>query len=179
MEETLAHFGRLDFAFNNAGVGGHLIPTADFPEDIWHQTIAINLSGVFLSMKYQIPAILQSGGGAIVNNASVAGLNGGPVPGCAYTASKHGVIGLTKSAASEYAKKGLRVNAVCPAVINTPLAAESFEDPEVRKVVYAMHAMGRVGGVGRSRIRCNLFVFRRGVIHHGGRHACGRWLYVG
>jgi NAD(P)-dependent dehydrogenase (short-subunit alcohol dehydrogenase family) len=145
VENTLERFGRLDFAFNNAGVGGRVIPTADFPEDIWNQTIAINLSGVFLSMKYQIPAILKSGGGAIVNNASVAGLNGGPVPGCAYTASKHGVIGLSKAAAAEYADKGIRINAVCPAVIMTPLAEESFADPEFRKEVFAKHPIGRVG----------------------------------
>jgi len=145
VEKTLERFGRLDYAFNNAGVGGQATPSADFSEELWNQTIAVNLTGVFLSMKFQIPAILQSGGGAIVNNSSVAGLNGGPVPGCAYVASKHGVVGLTKTAAAEYATKGIRINAVCPAVIKTPLAEESFADPDFRQAVYDKHAIGRVG----------------------------------
>ena len=145
VDKTLERFGRLDFAFNNAGVGGRATPTAEFPEEAWNQTVAVNLSGVFLSMKYQIPAILASGGGSIVNNSSVAGLNGGPVPGCAYVASKHGVVGLTKAAAAEYANQGIRINAVCPAVIMTPLAEESFAEPEFRKQVFDKHAIGRVG----------------------------------
>lgn len=145
VEKTLERFGRLDFAFNNAGVSGHPIPVAEFPEDLWHQTIAINLTGVYLCMKYQIPAILNSGGGSIVNNSSVAGLLGASVPGSAYVASKHGVVGLTKGAAAEYADKGIRINAVCPAVIKTPLADDAFSDPEFRKNTYAKHAIGRVG----------------------------------
>lgn len=143
--EAVRQFGRLDFAFNNAGVMGHNVSTADFKEDVWDQTIAVNLTGVFLSMKYQIPAILESGGGAIVNNSSIAGLIGSSVPGCAYTASKHGVVGLTKAAAVEYAGKGIRINVICPAIIETPMAAESFADPEFRDKVYALHPIGRVG----------------------------------
>lgn len=145
VERTMERFGRLDFAFNNAGVSGRSIPTADFSEDAWNQTIAVNLDGVFLSMKYQIPAMLEGGGGAIVNNASVAGLNGAAVPGCAYVASKHGVVGLTKAAAAEYADKGIRINVVCPAVIRTPMAEAAFADPVFRKMTYDQHAIGRVG----------------------------------
>ena len=145
VERTMERFGRLDFAFNNAGVSGRGIPTADFSEDAWNQTIAVNLDGVFLCMKYQIPAMLASGGGAIVNNASVAGLNGAAVPGCAYVASKHGVVGLTKAAAAEYADQGIRINVVCPAVIRTPMAEAAFADPVFRKTTYDQHAIGRVG----------------------------------
>lgn len=142
---TLERFGRLDFAFNNAGVSGRSIPAADFSEAVWDRTLAVNLSGVFLSMKHQIPAMLESGGGVIVNNASVAGLNGARVPGCAYVASKHGVVGLTKAAAVEYADQGIRINVVCPAVIKTPMAEAAFADPVFRKKVYGQHAIGRVG----------------------------------
>ena len=145
VERTMGQFGRLDFAFNNAGVSGRAIPTADFSEDAWNRTIAVNLDGVFLSMKYQIPAMLESGGGAIVNNASVAGLNGAAIPGCAYVASKHGVVGLTKAAAAEYSDKGIRINVVCPAVIKTPMAEAAFADPVFRKMTYEQHAIGRVG----------------------------------
>ena len=145
VERTMERFGRLDFAFNNAGVGGRSIPTADFNEDKWNRTIAVNLGGVFLSMKYQIPAMLKSGGGAIVNNASVAGLNGAVFPGCAYVASKHGVVGLTKAAAAEYADQGIRINVVCPAVIKTPMVEAAFADPAFRKMTNEQHAIGRVG----------------------------------
>lgn len=145
VEKTTAEFGRLDFAFNNAGLSGRAIPIAEFSEDVWNRTMAVNLDGVFLSMKYQIPAMLESGGGAIVNNASVAGLNGAAVPGCAYVASKHGVVGLTKAAAAEYANQGIRINVVCPAVIKTPMAEEAFADPVFRKMTYEQHAIGRVG----------------------------------
>ena len=145
VERTLERFGRLDFAFNNAGVSGRAIPAADFSEAVWDRTIAVNLSGVFLSMKFQIPAMLKNGGGVIVNNSSVAGLNGAAVPGCAYIASKHGVVGLTKAAAVEYADQGIRINVVCPAVIRTPMAEAAFADPVFREMTYEQHAIGRVG----------------------------------
>ena len=145
VKRTLERYGRLDCAFNNAGVSGRSIPAADFSEAVWDRTIAVNLSGVFLSMKYQIPAMLKNGGGVIVNNASVAGLNGATVPGCAYVASKHGVVGLTKAAAAEYADQGIRINVVCPAIIKTPMAEAAFADPVIRRKAYAQHAIGRVG----------------------------------
>lgn len=148
VERTVERFGRLDFAFNSAGYGGRTIPAADFSEAVWDRTIAVNLSGVFLSMKYQIPAMLKNGGGVIVNNASVVGLNGAAVPGCAYVASKHGVVGLTKAAAAEYADQGIRINVVCPAFIRTPMVEAAFADPFFRKMANEQHAVGRVGEPG-------------------------------
>jgi NAD(P)-dependent dehydrogenase (short-subunit alcohol dehydrogenase family) len=139
-------YGRLDCAFNNAGIGGAgLIPTADYPEQAWHEVIATNLTGMFLCMKYEIPELLKQPHPAIVNMSSVAGLVGGSI-GSAYYASKHGVIGITKAAAIEYAAQGLRVNAVAPAVIMTDLSERAFfRDPAVAARVTASHPMGRVG----------------------------------
>ncbi|MEZ5277342.1 MAG: SDR family oxidoreductase [Opitutaceae bacterium] len=138
--------GRLDFAFNNAGIEGTpYVPTADYDEEVWDQVLGINLKGVWLCMKYQIPQMLRSGGGAIVNISSVAGLKGGRI-GSAYYASKHGVIGLTKAAAMEYADKGIRINAVCPAVIQTEMAERSFfHDAALAERTVAKHPIGRIG----------------------------------
>lgn len=116
-------FGGLDFAFNNAGIEGVLAPTADYPEDAWLKVLDVNLTSVWRCMKHEIPAMLERGGGAIVNNASILGLVGfANAP--AYTASKHGVVGLTKAAAQEYAPRGIRINAVCPGFIETPMVME-------------------------------------------------------
>jgi NAD(P)-dependent dehydrogenase (short-subunit alcohol dehydrogenase family) len=135
-------WGRLDCAFNNAGIEGPVfIPTAEYSEQDWDEIIAINLTGVFLSMKHEIPHILKQGG-AIVNNSSIAGLVGGTF-NAAYFASKHGVVGLTKAAAIEYADAGLRVNVVCPAVIETDMANRAFSEMWERAV--GMHPIGRVG----------------------------------
>jgi NAD(P)-dependent dehydrogenase (short-subunit alcohol dehydrogenase family) len=142
---TLERYGRLDAACNNAGVGGTIAPTADYALDEWHRVLSVNLTGVFLCMKHEIPALLASGGGAIVNVASIlgaVGFAGAP----AYTAAKHGVLGLTKVAALDYAARGVRVNAIGPAFIHTPMIAALEGDPATLQAIVAMHPAGRLGG---------------------------------
>lgn len=146
VDKTLAHYGRLDIACNNAGISGPLMPTADYPLDGWAQVININLSGVFYGMKYQIPAMLKNGGsgGAIINIGSIlsqVGFANAP----AYTAAKHGVLGLTRTAALEYGAQGVRINTVGPAFIHTPMISGFEEDPEKNAALLAAHPVGRVG----------------------------------
>jgi NAD(P)-dependent dehydrogenase (short-subunit alcohol dehydrogenase family) len=137
--------GRLDCAHNNAGIaGGVRALSADYPEERWHQVIAVNLTGVWLCMKYELAQMRSQGSGAIVNTASAAGLVGGRGMS-AYVASKHGVVGLTKTAALEYAQQGIRVNCVCPGVIQTPMTERGLNDPELRARLIASEPMGRVG----------------------------------
>jgi NAD(P)-dependent dehydrogenase (short-subunit alcohol dehydrogenase family) len=144
VQAAVDRWQRLDFAVNNAGIEGTpFVAVADYSVDVWDQVIDVNLKGVFLAMKYEVPHLLRQPGSAIVNISSVAGLIGG-VGGVAYHASKHGVIGLTKTVALEYANKGLRVNAVCPAVIRTALAARFFKGLD-DSVVDGFHPMGRTG----------------------------------
>jgi len=136
--------GRLDCAHNNVGITGPGAPTADYLEEDWDRVMAVNLKSVFLGMKYEIPRMLDSGGGAIVNTSSGAGLVGFPgLP--AYVASKHGVIGLTRAAALEYAKAGIRINAVCPGSTRTPML-EGFMrgDPRIEKMMAAGAPVGRL-----------------------------------
>jgi len=145
VEKTIARFGGIDFAFNNAGVEGITAPVQDCTEENWDKTIGINLKGIWLCMKYEIPEMLKKGKGAIVNCSSVAGLVGfAGLP--AYVASKHGVIGLTKTSALECAKSGIRVNAVCPGVIKTPMIDRlTGNKKEAVDQFTAMEPVGRFG----------------------------------
>ena len=138
------HYGGLHMACNNAGIGGDLAPTAEYPLEAWQRVIDVNLSGVFYGMRLQIPALLRSGGGAIVNVASILGqvaFAGAP----AYTAAKHGVVGLTRAAALEYGAQGVRVNAVGPAFIHTPMIERLEQDPATQAALVALHPIGRLG----------------------------------
>ncbi len=137
-------YGALHVACNNAGVGGETVPTADYPIEEWNRVLSINLSGVFFGMKYQIPAMLKSGGGAIVNVASILGAVGfATAP--AYTAAKHGVVGLTQCSALEYSARGVRINAVGPGFIRTPMIGKLEADPAVEQMLVAAHPIGRLG----------------------------------
>ena len=141
---ALSQYGRLDVLFNNAGIEGEFVPAAELTLDAWERTIAVNLRGVFLGTKYGAEAMLRSGGGSIVNNASVAGLVGF-AGGAAYCASKGGVVQLTKAAALDYATQGVRVNCLCPGVIDTPMVARALTAPAVRQQIEGSEPVGRLG----------------------------------
>ncbi len=145
VEQTVSAFGRLDAAFNNAGVQGLAVETADAASEDFDRVNAINLRGVWLCMKYELQQMRKQGSGAIVNNSSIGGLIG--IPGRAiYHATKHGVIGLTKSAALEYAARGIRINAVCPGAIDTPMVAGMIaKEPDTMKEIIREHPIGRLG----------------------------------
>lgn len=143
VNQILAKYGALHIACNNAGIGGPAHPTGEYPLEAWDKVIKINLSGVFYGMRYQIPAILKSGGGNIVNMASILG-KVGFANSVAYVAAKHGVIGLTESAAVEYASQGVRINAVGPGFIKTPLVESSMSE-EARAALIGLHPIGRLG----------------------------------
>ena len=145
IKQTVTTYGRLDCAHNNAGVEGTFVSTTEYSEADWDRVLAINLKGVWLCLKYEIAQMLRQGGGAIVNTASGAGLVG-VVGLSAYVASKHGVVGLTKTAALEYAKAGVRVNAVCPGVIQTPMVERLTRSrPDLSEALVAAEPMGRTG----------------------------------
>ncbi len=144
VQQAIDRYGALHVACNNAGVGGETVPTADYPIEEWNRVIAVNLSGVFHGMKYQIAAMLKSGGGSIINVASILGAVGfATAP--AYTAAKHGVVGLTQVAALEYSARGIRVNAVGPGFIHTPMIGKLESDRAVNDALVAAHPIGRLG----------------------------------
>lgn len=135
-------FGALHLAVNNAGIGGPAQPTGEYGIEAWDKVVATNLSGVFYSMRYELPAILAAGGGAVVNMASILGTNGF-AGSPAYVAAKHGVVGLTKTAALEYAARNVRINAVGPGFIDTPLLRDT--DSPAREHLISLHPAGRLG----------------------------------
>ncbi len=145
VERAVGAFGRLDVAFNNAGIEGEPAPTADCTEENWDRTLAVNLTGVWRCMRHEIPRMLEAGGGSIINCASVAGLVGFPNI-CAYVAAKHGLVGLTRTAALDYAAAGIRVNAVCPGVIETEMIERfTHGDPDAVAGLVASEPVGRMG----------------------------------
>jgi NAD(P)-dependent dehydrogenase (short-subunit alcohol dehydrogenase family) len=144
IKKAVDEFGRLDYACNNAGIAGEQAPTAEYSIEGWQKLISINLSGVFYCTKYEIPAMLESGGGSIVNIASIlghVGFAGSP----AYVSSKHGVIGLTENVALEYGQHGIRANAVGPGFIQTPMISALEQDAAIKQQLVAMHPIGRLG----------------------------------
>lgn len=144
VNQALARYNRVDFACNNAGIGGELNPVARMSIEGWEKTICINLSGVFYSMRYEIEAMLKNGGGSIVNMASILGQVGFE-GAAAYVSAKHGVVGLTRTAALEYSRQGIRINAVGPAFIETPMIGGVTADPDAAQALIAAHPIGRLG----------------------------------
>lgn len=139
---TVERYGRLDCAHNNAGIAGAVTSLLDYPDEVFDRVIAVNLKGVWLCLKAEIPQMLAQGSGAIVNTSSVAGLRGSALS--AYSASKHGVLGLTKSAAKEFSGRGIRINAVCPGYIETPMTARGFGQERLESLA-KQKPIGRVG----------------------------------
>lgn len=140
--DAMATYGRLDIAFNNAGVNS--LAADEWDEAVFDRSVAVNMKGVMLCMREEVPAMLMNGGGAIVNTASINGLVGNPRQP-AYTSGKHGVVGLTRSAALRWARQGIRVNCVCPGVIDTPMVAQAAATPQIRAMMESMTPIGRMG----------------------------------
>lgn len=140
---TVKQFGALQIAVNNAGIGGPAARVGEYPLEGWDKVLAVNLSGVFYGMRYQLPAMVEAGGGSIVNMSSILGAVGFR-GSCAYVAAKHGILGLTRTAALEYGRENIRVNAVGPGFIKTPLIEKNMT-PEARQMVVGLHPIGRLG----------------------------------
>ena len=145
VDNTVKHFGRLDYAFNNAGTAEPICNTVDLPEEEFDRVFNLNIRGIWLCMKYQIPEMLKQGGGSIVNMASVWGVLGTSMGVPAYVASKHAVIGLSKATALEFARQGIRVNCISPAWVPTEGNAPVLEDSGMREAIIAQHPIGRLG----------------------------------
>ncbi|MGO9059687.1 MAG: glucose 1-dehydrogenase [Candidatus Binataceae bacterium] len=145
IQTAVQMYGRIDCAFNNAGIESAIHNTADVTEEEFDRQIAVNLKGVWLSLKYEIPQMVKQGGGAIVNTSSGAGVSGAP-GWCAYTAAKHGVVGLTRCASVEYARAGIRVNAICPGPIDSPMGKRiAADNPGYKDLLIAHTPNGRLG----------------------------------
>ncbi len=147
VNKCIKTYGRMDCALNNAGIDGSLFTRiVDYSEETWDQVIRVNLKGIWLCMKYEVSEMIKQEGGSIVNMSSTAGLVGSQVGNSAYVASKHGIVGLTKAVALEYAGQGIRVNAVCPAIIRTPMSERLLGgDPERERQIAALQPIGRIG----------------------------------
>ncbi|UED86822.1 SDR family NAD(P)-dependent oxidoreductase [Streptomyces profundus] len=160
-------YGTLHLAVNNAGVGGASAPVGDYPLTEWRRVVDTNLTGVFLCLRAELPALLAAGGGAVVNMASILGTNGFP-GSAAYAAAKHGVVGLTKSASLEYAERGVRINAVGPGFIDTPLLRQS-ETVDFEQLV-SLHPAGRLGTAEEVAELTAFLLSDRASFVHGGYH---------
>ncbi len=171
---TLETFGRLDYAVNNAGIEGQFAGVVDLPEEEWDRVLDINLKGTFLCLKYEAPAMLAGGhGGAIVNVGSINSFLGFP-SGAAYVSSKHGLIGLTTSVSAELAPLGIRVNLVCPGIIDTPMHQRAHRRRDLRQFAAATCSHETRRTARGDRQVCCLPLLRRGELHHG-HHAYTRW----
>ncbi|HLL42615.1 MAG TPA: glucose 1-dehydrogenase [Segetibacter sp.] len=144
VSKTIEAYGRVDIAFNNAGISGEANPIGDMSIEGWNRIIAVNLNSVFYCMKYELQQMVKQGQGAIVNNSSILG-SVGFANSAGYVAAKHGIVGLTKNAALEYSSKGIRVNSIGPAFINTPLLTEAGIDENAKKALVQLHPIGRLG----------------------------------
>jgi NAD(P)-dependent dehydrogenase (short-subunit alcohol dehydrogenase family) len=144
VSKTIEAYGRLDIAFNNAGISGEANPIGDMSIEGWNRIIEVNLNSVFYCMKYELQQMVKQGQGAIVNNSSILGAVGF-ANSAGYVAAKHGIVGLTKNAALEYSSKGIRVNSIGPAFINTPLLTEAGIDENAKKALVQLHPIGRLG----------------------------------
>ncbi|MFJ5074643.1 SDR family NAD(P)-dependent oxidoreductase [Streptomyces sp. NPDC088553] len=167
VEAALAAFGGLHLAVDNAGVAGARVPVAETPAEEWRRVVSTNLDGVFHSLRHELPAILASGGGAVVNMSSILGTNGS-AGSAAYVAAKHGVVGLTKTAALEYASRGVRINAVGPGYIDTPLLAGIGQ--EEYDALVALHPAGRLGRAEEVAELVAFLLLERASFVHGGHH---------
>lgn len=146
VNQAVGVYGSLDYAFNNAGISIGRVGTTGITEEQWDNIMHVNLKGVWLCMKYEIPVMLRNGGGAIVNTSSYAGLTASKLSSAAYSASKHGVIGLTKTAAAEFAQQGIRINAVCPGVVKTAMFLRRRAlDPTIEEKAASMNPSNRIG----------------------------------
>jgi NAD(P)-dependent dehydrogenase (short-subunit alcohol dehydrogenase family) len=169
VDEVARRLGGLDLAVNSAGIAGTLAPLADYDPDVWRSVLDVNLTGVFHCLQAEVRNMLEGSGGAIVNVASIHGLVGHPCH-AAYVAAKHGVVGLTKVAALDYAALGVRVNAVAPAYIQTPMSAAALQNPDKAAAAVAQHPVGRLGQAEEVAALVCFLLSDEASFLHGGTH---------